>query len=166
MALWNRSNRYSERLNAYVIAHNIGQVAADASKAAKREADKKKVTVTISLIGKTAYRTLKDLYIPDLPADKTYDQLTEILKNYYKPKVLEAAETYRFHHTVQSESERVTEYANKLKRLAMNCNFGPYLTRALRDQSVGGVRSQTTKKTLLQKVGHPIKPSKSLRPMN
>ena len=31
----------------------------------------------------------------------------------------------------------------------MNCNFGPYLTRALRDQFVGGVRSQTTKKKLL-----------------
>ena len=39
---------YSERLNAYFIAHNIGQVAADASEAAKREADKKKVAVTIS----------------------------------------------------------------------------------------------------------------------
>ena len=30
---------YSERLNAYFIAHNIGQVAADASEADKREAD-------------------------------------------------------------------------------------------------------------------------------
>ena len=140
---------YSERLNAYFIAHNIGQVAADASEAAKREADKKKVAVTISLIGKTAYRTLKDLCLPDLPADKTYDQLTQILKDYYKPKVLEVAETYRFHHTVQSETESVAEYANKLKRLAVHCNFGPYLTRALRDQFVGGVRSQTTKKKLL-----------------
>ena len=140
---------YSERLNAYFIAHNIGQVAADASEAAKREADKKKVAVTISLIGKTAYSTLKDLCLPDLPADKTYDQLTQILKDYYKPKVLEVAETYRFHHTVQSETESVAEYANKLKRLAVNCNFGPYLTRALRDQFVGGVRSQTTEKKLL-----------------
>ena len=32
---------YSERLNAYLIAHNIGQVAVDASKAAKREARRK-----------------------------------------------------------------------------------------------------------------------------
>ena len=46
---------YGERLNAYFIAHNIGQVAADASEAAEREADKKKVAVTISLIGKTVY---------------------------------------------------------------------------------------------------------------
>ena len=31
----------------------------------------------------------------------------------------------------------------------MNCNFGPYLTRALRDQFVGGVKSQSTRKKLL-----------------
>ena len=87
--------------------------------------------------------------LPAVPADKTYDQLTQILKDYYKPKVLELAETYHFHHTVQNEIESVTEYANKLKRLAVNCNFGPYLTRALRDKFVGGMRSQNTKKKLL-----------------
>ena len=71
------------------------------------------------------------------------------MKGYYKPKVLEVEESYRFHHTLQSENETVTEYANKLKRLAVNCNFGAYLTRALRDQFVGGVKSQATKKKLL-----------------
>ena len=71
------------------------------------------------------------------------------MKGYYKPKVLEVAESYRFHHKLQSENETVTEYANKLKRLAVNCNFGTYLTRALRDQFVGGLKSQATKKKLL-----------------
>ena len=101
------------------------------------------------MIGKTAYSTLKDLCLPALPADKTYDQLTQILKDYYKPK--EVAETYCFHHTIHSETESVTEYANKLKCLAVNCDFGPYLTTALRDQFVGQVRNQTTKKKLLSK---------------
>ena len=131
------------------MANNIGQMAADASDTAKREADKRKVAVAISLIVKQTYSTLKDLCLPNLPAEKTYDQLTEILKGYYKLKVLEVAESYRFHHTLQSENETVTEYANKLKRLAVNCNFGRYLTRALRDQFVGGVKSQATKKKLL-----------------
>ena len=81
-------------------SQHIGQVAADASNAAKR-VDKKTVALTISLIGKTAFSTLKDLCLPGLPADKTYDQLTQILKDYYyKPKVMEVAETYLFHHTV------------------------------------------------------------------
>ena len=87
--------------------------------------------------------------LPDLPADKTYEELRKILKVFYKPKVLEVAETYCFHHMIQSENESVTEYANKLKCLVVNCNFGQYLTRALRDQFVGGVRSQSTRKKLL-----------------
>ena len=115
---------YTERLNSFFVANNI--VAADASDAAKREADKRKVAVQISLIGKQTYSTLKDLCLPYLPAEKTYDQLTEILKGYYKPKVLEVAESYRFHHTLQRENETVSEYANKLKRLSVNCNFGTY----------------------------------------
>ena len=111
------------------MANNIGQVAADATDTAKQGADNRKVAVTVSLIGKQTYSTLKDLCLPNLPAEKTYDQLTKILKGYYKPKVLEVAESYRLHHTLQSENETVAEYANKLKRLAVNCNFGTYLTR-------------------------------------
>ena len=77
----------NESLNSYFVATNIGQFADDAAVAVKCEADKKKVGVTISLISKTAYSRLKDLSLPDLPAQKAYDQLTEILKGYYKPNV-------------------------------------------------------------------------------
>ncbi|KXJ08290.1 Retrovirus-related Pol polyprotein from transposon 17.6 [Exaiptasia diaphana] len=140
---------YSERLDSYLFANNIGKVAADANEDTKKEADRQKVATTISVIGKKAYKVLKDLCLPEKPTDKSYKQLTEILTNFYKPKVLEVAESYRFHHTIQGENESVTEYANKLKRLAVHCNFGPYLTRALRDQFVGGVRGQSTKKKLL-----------------
>ena len=62
---------YSERINSYFVANNIGQVAADASDASKREADKRKVAVTISLVGKQTYSTLKDLCLSNLPAEKT-----------------------------------------------------------------------------------------------
>ena len=86
---------YSERLNAYFIANNIGQVAAEANEAAKQAAGKRKVAVTISVMGKSTYSTLKDLCLPDLPAEKSYEEIITILKGFYKPKVLEVAETYR-----------------------------------------------------------------------
>ena len=142
---------YSERLDSYLFANNIGKVAADANEATKKEADRQKVATTISVIGKKAYKVLKDLCLPDKPTDKSYQQIKDILTNFYKPKVLEVAESYRFHHIVQGENESVTEYANKLKRLAVHCNFGPYLTRALRDQFVGGCkRSKYKEKTIVR----------------
>ncbi|XP_048586216.1 uncharacterized protein K02A2.6-like [Nematostella vectensis] len=84
---------YSERLNSFFVANNIGQLAAGATEAEQLAADKKKVAVAISLIGKTTYSTLKDPCLPDLPADKTFHELTTILSGFYKPKVLEVAET-------------------------------------------------------------------------
>ena len=56
---------------------------------------------------------------------------------------------HRFHRTTQSEDQNLTDYANKLKRLAITCNFGNYLPWALRDQFVGGVYRQSTRKKLL-----------------
>lgn len=101
---------YSERLNSYPITNNIGQCADDASEEVKQAEDKKKVAVTISLIGKGRYSALKDLYLPGLPADKLCGEITTILKGFYNPKVLEVAETCISDQTVK-KSESVTEYA-------------------------------------------------------
>jgi hypothetical protein len=51
---------------------------------------------------KSTYSTLKDLCLPDLPAEKSYEEIPTILKGFYKPKVLEVAETYRFHQAVET----------------------------------------------------------------
>ena len=53
------------------------------------------------------------------------------------------------HQVVQNANESILEHANRLKHLAVHCNFGNSLPRALRDQFVGGVRNPTTKTKLL-----------------
>ena len=140
---------YKERLEAFLMANNIGLVATDATAAVKLAAEQRKVAVTISLIGKKTYATLKDLCLPETPVGKSYEELCNLLMSYYKPKVSEVAESYRFHQATQNENESVIEYANRLKHLAVHCNFGAFLPRALRDQFVGGVRNPTTKTKLL-----------------
>ena len=112
------------------MANNIGIVPDDATAAVVQAAERRKVAVTISLIGKKTSATLKDLCLPDSPVGKSYNELSDLLSNYFKPKVSEVAETYRFHRAVQNENESVLEYANRLKHLAVHCNFGNfYLVR-------------------------------------
>ena len=53
------------------------------------------------------------------------------------------------HQAVQNANESILEHANRLKHLAVHCNFGNFLPRALRDQFVGGVRNPTAKTKLL-----------------
>lgn len=79
------------------------------------------------------YSIFKDFCLLNLFVEKIYDQFIEILKGYYKFKVFEVVEFYCFYYIFQSENEIVIEYVNKLKCLVVNCNFGIYFIRVLRD---------------------------------
>ena len=78
---------YSERLEQYFIVNSIGQCPADATQEVLAAADKKKVAVFISVIGKKSYATLRDLCSPDSPKDKSFSELCEMLRTHYKPEV-------------------------------------------------------------------------------
>ena len=112
------------------------------------KADKKKVAHAIAVMGKTTYEALKDLCLPDKPTDRKFTDICDILKNYYKPSVL-VAEAYKFHQAKQEAGENVAVFANRLRRLSSNCKFDSFLSRALRDQFVCGIRNPNTLKKLL-----------------
>ena len=140
---------YLERLEQFFIANSIGKCSADASQEVIAAADKKKVAVFISVLGKNSYAILRDLCSPDSPKDKSFSQLCDKLKDHYKPKRLEVAETYRFHRCVQEENESVSAYSARLRRYASTCNFGEFLNRSLRDQFICGICNSATRKKLL-----------------
>ena len=87
---------FLERLEQFYIANDIGQRAADATEAIRKAADKKKVAVIISVIGSKTYNTLRDLYSPLVPKEKS-SEICELLKSHYKPKNLEVAGSFKFH---------------------------------------------------------------------
>ena len=89
-------NRYLERLEQYFVANSVP---ADSAESHKRRA------ILISVIGAKAYDVLSDLCSPTPPSEKTYTQLTTILKNHFAPKKLVIAERYRFHNCTQREGE-------------------------------------------------------------
>ena len=67
------------------------------------------------------YDILKDLCLPDKPANKNFTDLCKLLRDYYKPSVLIVAEAYKFHQAKQEVGESVSEFANRLRRLSVNC---------------------------------------------
>ena len=140
---------YSERLDQFFIANNIGSYPSSASEAVIAAAEKKKVAVMISVIGKKTYSVLRDLCSPVNPKEKTFEQLCELLQQHFKPKRLEVAESYRFHRCFQEDNETVSVYSARLRHLASTCNFGEFLNRCLRDQFVCGIRNPATRKKLL-----------------
>ena len=89
-------NRYLERLEQYFVANSVP---ADSAESHKRRA------ILISVIGAKAYDVVSDPCSPIPPSEKTYAQLTTILKNHFAPKKLVIAERYRFHNCTQREGE-------------------------------------------------------------
>ena len=59
------------------------------------------------------------------------------------------AERFHFHCRQQAAGESVANYVAELRKLALHCQFGPYLMEALRDRLVCGLRSETQQKRLL-----------------
>ena len=140
---------YLERLDQFFIANDIGQCAADATDAVQQAAEKKKVAVLISVMGKRSYNTLCDLCMPDSPKDKKFKELCDLLKFHYKPKSLEVAGTIKFHQCKQQENESISDYSARLRHLAADCNFGAFLERSLRDQFVSRIYNSSARKKLL-----------------
>ena len=118
-------------------------VPADSAESHKRRA------ILLSVIGAKAYDVVSEACSPIPPSEKTYAQLTTILKNHFAPKKLVITERYRFHNFTQREWESVTAFAANLKHLASTCQFGTHLNTALRDRFVCGHRSMETQKKLL-----------------
>lgn len=129
-------DQYTERLEQYFIANNI-------------TTDEKKLAVFLTLVGSKTYSLLSGLIAPDKPSTKSYADLKAILRRHLKPKPLVIAERFKFHRRNQQENEGVTAYMAELRKLADKCEFGTYLSDALRDRLVCGLRSEATQRRLL-----------------
>lgn len=121
---------YQERLEQSFDANLIADVEAGA---------KRRAASLLSLIGADTYKLLRDLCYPELPKEKTYEQLCELLKDHFSPKVSIYRERIKFYSAVQSLNENVGEWHARIKKLAVNCKFGTILNKILRDKFVTGM---------------------------
>ncbi len=83
---------YTERLDQFFAANEIP------------DGIKKKAVFPI-VIGTKAYSLLRNLLPPAKPAEKSYAELLEVMKQHLDPKPLVIAERFRFHRRNQLEGE-------------------------------------------------------------
>ena len=107
-----------------------------------------KVNVFLALIDASAFELLVSLVTPDDVAGKSYNDLTKLLEDYYKPKHSVVGERYTFSSCNQQENESVTDFILALKKLSINFEFGDSLKNTLRDRLLIGVQSPAIKTRL------------------
>ena len=98
-----------------------------------------KVANLLNSIGLTAYKLLRNLCLPNLPKDKSFNDLTSLLKEHCCPRVNAWRERRKFYNAKQLEHETINEWCLKLSKLSENCSFGSDLNKVLCDKFVSGI---------------------------
>ena len=105
----------------------------------------KKVNVFLAVIGPDAYKLLKNLCDPENPSTKTFTGFSQLLQGHFEPAPIVIVERHKFWTASQEESESVSEFVARLKKLASTCSFGAFLSQALRDRLVSGLHTKMSR---------------------
>ena len=122
---------YLERVELYFSANEV-----------KRE---KQVPVFLNVLGRETYALLRNLK----PAEKSLNELMDALREHFEPKKLVTAAGFQFHQRQQQARESVSTYLAELRRMAVPCEFGNFLSESLKDRLVCGLRNEAIQKRLL-----------------
>ena len=106
----------------------------------------KKVSVLLTVIDKQNFSLLRNLVAPGTPKDKSFDDLTALLKTHFEPKKLVIAECLNYYGWDQHNGESIMDF---VRRLTLNCEFKTFLDQALRDRFVCGLKCESMQKHLL-----------------
>ena len=115
----------------------------------RQAAERKRVAIFLTLVGAETYKLLKSPVSPDVPSTRTFQRLTDTIRNLLKPRTLAVAERFRYHKRQQRDGETVSQFETELRSLASASEFGEFLGQALRDQLVCGIRNESTQRKLL-----------------
>ena len=128
---------YAERAELYMEANDMPET--------------RRVATFLNYVGKTTYAIIRNLIIPDKPAEKSLKDIIAVMEKYFEPKPLVISKRFKFNKRIQLPSETVSEYVAELRKFSEHCKFEAFLDDALRDHFVCGLRSEATQKKLLPK---------------
>lgn len=142
---------YCERFELFAVANDLMESAVDTDEARnKNELIKvKKRAIFLTQIGAEMFSLVESVCAPEKPATKSLNDLQQLMCDHFNPKPIEIAECFHFGTRDRHENETIGEYIVALKKLSRHCNFGNFLTRALRDRFVCGLKNERIQNKLL-----------------
>lgn len=124
--------------------------------------DKQKRALLIASLGTKTVAVLCGKVAPLKPNSLSYEDVVNMLNNYYDPTPNEISGSYKFFNHNQNEDEEVQAFIVPIRQIAQNCNFSSMLDRMTRDRIVCGVRSKKLQKQLLAKKDLTLKEAEAL----
>ena len=103
---------YVERVELYMDANDMPEA--------------RRVATFLNGIGKTTYAIIRNLMIPDKPAEKSLKDIIAVMEKHFEPKPLVISERFKFNKRVQLPSETVSKYVAELRKLSEIVNSKPF----------------------------------------
>lgn len=110
----------------------------------KKTEEELKTAVLLTSVDEEAYILFRNLCAPVKPSAKNYTDLIDLMSSHINPKPSKVMERCIFHKAKQGEHESIAEFAARLRKLSLHCEFEK-LEDALCDQFVCGVHDESTR---------------------
>ena len=102
----------------------------------------------LASVGPEAFASLADACLPAKLADMSFAQLEELLRHQFQPKKLAIAARFDFSRLHQ-ESDYVAAFVRRLRKSAIDCEFGDQTDDHIRDQFVFGLANKDALRKML-----------------
>ena len=129
-------DQYVERLEHYFGANKV------TDSGQKRD-------ILLTVIGAKSYGLLRNLVAPDKPGQKTFEELSTLMRQHHNPVPSEIVQRCKFNSRFRAEGESVADFLAALRSLSEHCNYGSLLDIMLRDRLVCGIRDDAMQRRLL-----------------
>ena len=93
--------------------------------------DSKKRAIFLTVIGNSQFRLLKDLIIPSVFTDFTFEQLCKKLRDHHEPAPPKYLQRAIFEARIRKPNETPQMFIAQLRHLAEHCEFGNQLEERL-----------------------------------
>lgn len=109
----------------------------------------KRAVMFLTVMGSKWYNTLRDICAPEKARNQTFEKTVEMIGQYLEPKPPNInTERFKFGNCRQGNGD-LKDFIEKLKSLAMKCEFGEELKTRLLDQFLLGLNSERIRNRLL-----------------
>ena len=109
----------------------------------------KQRAILLTVIGPQQFRLLKDLCSPANPADKSFKELCDLLKNHHAPAPPKFLCRAQFEARSKKPDETIAQYVAALRHLSEYCEFGANLDERLCEKFVTGINSVEIQRKLM-----------------
>lgn len=108
------------------------------------------LTILLSLCRGKMYKLIRDLAATMLPKQKSFAELTELVKRHQCPEPSVIVQRFHLNSRFRKQEESVADYVAALRHLTEHCKFrDDLLTEMLRDRLVCGINHEPLQHRLL-----------------